>query len=275
MADSVDILMVVHNRADYLSRTFPIVVGLVRDGARLWVWRNGEDTEVGNVIDRYRREGGIYRYCHSPSNIGLREPLNWLIANSDAALVGKIDDDLIIPGYWLKAMKEIHRAAKGLAVVGGWSCPTSDLSVSATKRLRVIDGKRILLHSWVAGGNFVAKAARLRRVGTLGPEETFPDYCLRVAWDGGKNAWWFPDDEIVHLDDPRFCVSGMTSEENFCTRPPLTAVRAGARSLSEWIDVLKRAARAAQNGSWRPGKCFYLRMVARRMLKAVRVLAGR
>lgn len=153
--------------------------------------------------------------------------------------------------------------------------PTSDLKSSAIRRLRIVDGKRILLHSWIAGGNFVAKAAKLHRIGTLRPGETFPDYCLRVAWDGGKNAWWFPDDEIVHLDDPRFDASGITSEEDFRTRVPLTAVRAGARSLGEWIEVLKLAGSAAQNGSWRPGKCFYLRMVPQGMLQAGRVLLGR
>lgn len=261
---TTDILMVVHARPEYLQRALGTLVQHLDARARIWIWQNGEDVRVRDIVDSFSQNGVIARYCQSRENAGLREPFNWLLSNSSARFIGKVDDDCLVPPDFLDVLLAVHQACPRLAALSAWNYGAEDYDESSARhKLEFIAGRKVLFHPWVGGGSFIAKAAPLQRLGLLRRGESFPNYCTRLAWRGWLNAWCVPPMFVDHMDDPRSPFTVYQTDADVEKYASLTMKETKVATRQDWIRVIQQGARAVHSGGRRPGRMFWPRMFVR------------
>jgi len=118
------------------------------------------------VQRRWRSELPI-RLILNPRNEGLAGPTNRFWQGSAAALVGKIDNDILVEDGWLPKLVNAHRRVPELAAIGGCHFPAEVLKPEWIRQnLQVCNSIRILRQPHI-GGNYLAKLSVLRESGAL------------------------------------------------------------------------------------------------------------
>lgn len=113
----IDILMITHNRLEYLKKALPSVLGQ----GNLIIWDNGSDDETVEWL----RKQKLYVYFND-DNINLAEATSYVFSNSKAEFVGKVDSDMIIPPDWAKRLIAKHKEAH-YGFLGGFHFNPLDL----------------------------------------------------------------------------------------------------------------------------------------------------
>ncbi|MEM8873787.1 MAG: glycosyltransferase family A protein [Planctomycetota bacterium] len=127
MTATCDILMVTHDRPDYVRLSLPRLLETCDDDAAVWLWHNGEHAETLRLVREFAEHPKVTRFHHSIKNVQLREPTNWLLGNSTADLLGKVDDDNLMPMGWLDKLRDTHAADWSLSCVGCWTLRVEDI----------------------------------------------------------------------------------------------------------------------------------------------------
>lgn len=249
---NIDVLLVVYNRPAYTAAT----LDSLGNGAefRLWVWQNGNDPEVARLVHASREKGRIHRHHHSQENVGLREPTNWFWRESTAALVGKLDDDCIMPTGWCERLAAIHADAPKAGILGCWPFREEDIRPELVDRKAVtLGGHRIMQNPWVGGAGYLMKRACLDRCGLLREDEGFTSYCMRVARAGWTIGWPIPFLVMDHMDDPRSDHTVFKTDQDVVVHRGITAKRRGIETLEQLRSRVEAAALELQTCSphWR------------------------
>jgi hypothetical protein len=238
----------------------------------VWLWHNGEDVETLRVVNELREHPRVARFHHSPQNVKLRTPTNWLWTQSRALLLSKVDDDCLLPDGWLDTLVSAHCEERTLGVIGCWRFFEEDFQPHlAEKKIAGFGRHRIMKNLWVEGSGYLMKRQCLQRRGLLEERQSFTDYCIRLAADGWVNGWYYPFIFQEHMDDPRSPNSLLKSDEDLQRYLPLSAKNNGARTLQQWQAQLKRSALLLQSTPYNPRA----RMGWRGKLRRLRQRAGR
>ena len=245
---TVDVLMVTHDRPDYTRRSLPRLLDACDDSARVWLWHNGPDGSTRDVVAGVAHHPRLHRVHLSPTNVGLRLPCNWLWRQSDARLVGKVDDDCLVDDGWLDILRSAHRDNDHFGVVGSWRFPDEDVVPRLVRRKlrRFAGGHRLLCNPWVQGSGYLMKRRCIEHLGPLGSDETFTDYCIRLAIAGWTNGWYYPFVHEEHMDDPRSPFTALHTDEDLRARRPLSARMRGVDHLAAWQDQIRLDAHEVQ-----------------------------
>lgn len=267
-AHLIDVLMITHRRPDYLRLSLPRLLESCHGGMRIWIWHNGDDVETLSVLNEYIADDRIFKFHHSPRNVGLTDPTNWLWENSDAWLVGKVDDDCLVDLAWGQVLADAHKSYERFGVLGAWRFYPEDYvpELSESKIATFPGGHSVLQNFWVQGSGYLMKRECVQRRGLLKAGESFTTYCIDLALDGYVNGWIYPFVREEHFDDPRSPYSALQSDEDLLTRAPLSVARRGVTSLEAWRAQMMRSAWEVQAASidkrdyrgwrkqWRRGK---------------------
>lgn len=266
--DYSDVLMIAHDRPKYVALALPSLLESADETLRVWVWQNGGDPEVTKIIDDHLDHKRMHRVHRSPHNAKLREPTNWLWRESDATYLGKVDDDTLVPKGWLSTLKNAHEKEPRLGVLGCWVHPASDYNEQLAKqKISLYGGLRLLENPWMAGSGYLMKRTCVLDHGLLAPDETFPSFCVQLAWLGWINGWPLPLLLAEHMDDPRstFCI--LKTEEDFQRLKPLTAVKNNVRTLEQWKEFNSKAAPGLLRSPRKAGRLFWIRSLMLRVAK--------
>ncbi len=271
MAHGTDILMITYNRARYTRLALSKLLERCDDSMRVWVWQNGSDPETMAVVDELRDHPRMHRYHHSPENVRLTTPTNWLWKNASGDYLSKVDDDCIVPEDWGALLRQAHEDEPRFGVIGCWRFQEEDFVPRlAERKIRGFGGgHRLLVNLWVEGSGYLMKRACLNRFGPLKEGQSFTDYCIQIGRVGWFNGWIYPFLYQEHMDDPRAANSGLASDADLERYLPLSAKRNGVTSVAEWLEQLKRSARRVQVASadpayWSPTRR-RLRRIGRRI----------
>lgn len=273
----VDVLMITYNRPDYTRMTLPVLLDSADDDTRIWLWHNGNDPETLDITREYANDPRVHRFYHCPENKKLREPTNWLFTESKGAYVSKVDDDCIVPAGWLDTLRQAHEDEPRLGVVGCWRFLESDyVPELAERKIETIGGgHRIMRHPWVEGSGYLMKRRCVDEAGRISEKESFTRYCLRLAFKGWINGWYFPFLWQEHLDDPRAPHSLIKTDEDFRAHLPLSAGTFGVNNLEEWDARLRYSARGLLSGPSDPKHYVGWRgVIRRRVLSKLRRKLG-
>ncbi len=275
--ESVDILMVTYNRPEYTRLSLRSLLNSCDEHARVWLWHNGNHAETLAVVQSFRSHPRVHRFHHSPVNVMLLEPTNWLWSESKGDYLSKVDDDCILPPKWLDELRQVHVDCPQLGVVGCWRFQDEDfLPEEAAKKIEAVGpGHRMLRNLWVEGSGYLMKRACYEQLGPLRPKLSFTDYCIHLADRGWVNGWYFPFLRQEHMDDPRSTHSLLRTDEDFTRNMPISARKAGTRTLIEWQSQLRQSARVAQTASLDPKMYLGWRKLARRTRAKIKRLFGR
>nr|MDT0658334.1 glycosyltransferase [Micromonospora sp. DSM 115978] len=271
----IDILMITYNRPEYVRLSLPHLLDTCPPHARVWVWHNGTDRETLDAVEVLRNHPRLYRFRHSPTNLGLREPTNWLWRESQGDLLSKVDDDCLQDPAWLPTLSRAHHDVPEFGVIGTWRFPDSDVdpALMAPKLAGYAGGHQLLRNHWVQGSGYLVKREVIRRVGPITDNESFTSWCLRAARQGWVNGWYHPFLREDHMDDPRSPNTIYRTDADLMARRPLSARNTGVRTIAEWTEHMRHSARLVQAASldlreyegWRLRR----RTVARRIRRAL------
>lgn len=250
----VDLVMITYSRPDYVARTLPHLLDTVDDRTRVWLWHNGEDRKVLDVVAAHLDHPRIHRFHHSEENVRLRPPTNWLWAEATGELVGKVDDDCIIETGWVDRLRQAH-AAYDFGVIGSWRFRPEDYraDLSEPKTAEYPGGHRLLRNLWVQGSGYLVPTSVVQQVGPLRDDWSFTRWCIEVARTGRPNGWLVPFIQEEHMDDPRSPLSPLRTDEDLRRNLPLSAQAHGITSLADWTEQMRRSALVVQQASLFPG----------------------
>jgi GT2 family glycosyltransferase len=251
---TVDVLMITYRRPEYARLALEHLLGSATQDTRIWLWHNGDDEATLAEVERVVNDPRVAKFHHSRENVRLREPTNWLWANSDATYVSKVDDDCLVDDGWIPRLVAAHEANPDFGVIGSWRFPDEDFvpSVANRKIKEFAGGHRLLQNFWVQGSGYLMKRECIDRLGLLGPDQSFADYCIELALAGYVNGWPYPFVREEHMDDPRCPYTLLTSDEDLQRFMPLSAERNGVTDLASWTAQIRRSAATVQSASIDP-----------------------
>ncbi len=268
----IDILMITYNRPHYTRLSLARLLDTCDTEMRVWIWHNGQDRRTLDVVRSMLDHPRVHAFHQSPDNRGLTDPTNWLWANSTGTYLSKVDDDCLVPDRWAAALRAAHADVPEFGVIGCWHFQEEDFVPRlARKKIESFrGGHRLLRNSWVSGSGYLMKRTCVENHGFLKPSETFPRFCIRLAWEGWVHGWHYPFVRMDHMDDPRSPNSGLRSDSDLVAYMPLTAARNGVSTLAEWQAMIRGAARHVQTSPSEPCRFFALRRWLYRLRRSVK-----
>lgn len=268
-----DILIITYNRPEYTRLSLARLLETCDEFSRVWIWQNGSDPETMKVVSTLRDHPRVFRYHHSEENRKLRDATNWLLSESCGELVGKVDDDCLVPAGWLQSLRAAHHEEPALGACACWHFTAEDFAADLAqhKLRRISPDRQIVTHPWVGGSGFLLKRECVAEAGVIGESESLTDYLIRIARRGWIHGWHYPLLIQDHMDDPRSPNTLLTSDEDLGRFMPLSAANFGARTLADWDAQLRRSARTLLMSPSDPGYYAPWRMALQRGIHRLRL----
>lgn len=256
-----DILMITYDRPAYTRTTLSALLDTCDETMQVWLWHNGDDEETLAAVSSFRDHPRVHRFHHSPENVGLTTPTNWLWTEATGTYVSKIDDDCIVSPEWAQTLRRAHEDHPGFGVIGSWRFYEEDFvpRLAERKIATFPGGHKVMRNPWVQGSGYLLKRAGIDDIGILRDGESFTAWCIRLAAQGWDNGWYYPFIQEEHLDDPRSPFTGLHTDADLQRRLPLSAARRGVTTLGEWEQQMRDSALALQRTPVDPGAYLGLR----------------
>ncbi|HLV31773.1 MAG TPA: glycosyltransferase family A protein [Chitinispirillaceae bacterium] len=256
--DFTEILMITYNRPEYTKISLAKLIQHCPENVRIWIWHNGDHEETLNIVKTIAKEPQIFKFFHSRENLKLNTPTNWFWENSTAPLIGKVDDDCIVPSEWIEKIGLAHKEVPKLGVLSGWHFEEEDFDYNLARKkiVKLPKGHSLLQHPWVGGSGYLMKRACYEKIGCLKENDTFPNYCINIRWHGWLNGWYYPFIRVIHMDDPRAPGSLLKNDNDLRKYMPLTIAKNKVETIDQWIKLNKRTAFSIQKSPKEPKKFF-------------------
>lgn len=241
--------MVTHNRPEYTRLSLERLLESATGDTRVWLWHNGTDQETLAEVESHVDHPRVHRFHHSPENVKLRDPTNWILREGDSQFVAKVDDDCLVPDRWIEILSRAHEDEPAFGVLGCWHFMEEDVDEEAVaSKLREFrGGHRVMWHPWVGGSGFLMKRECVDRVGELRDRESaITDYMIRIAFAGWTNGWYYPFLWQEHMDDPRSPHTLLKTDADLQRYAPLSVWMSGARTIEAWEQQMRDSAALLQ-----------------------------
>lgn len=262
-----DILMITYNRPRYTGLALERLLDTCDDTMRVWVWHNGGDAKTLATVQSLRDHPRLFEFHHCPENRKLREPTNWFWENSTGDLVGKVDDDCLMPAGWVQTLRKAHMDVPEFGVLGCWPFLEEDYvpELAEPKTRTFPGGHRLLTNCWVGGSGYLMKRRCFEEVGPIVDGQSFTGYCVQLAVRGRINGWYLPLLCQDHMDDPRSEHTSLKTDADFQRLRPLTAKTFEIDTLEGWVDFIREDARSLLRASADPKHYVGWRVVLRKL----------
>jgi GT2 family glycosyltransferase len=281
-AASVDILTITHDRPRYTRLALGRLLSTCDERARVWIWHNGDDAETLEVVRSFLEHPQVVRFHHSSANVGVAEPTDWLWSNAEADLVGKVDDDCLVPDDWLERLRAAHAELPEIGALACWPFREEDFFPNLARPKINTHGRfQVLRNCWVQGSGYLLKRSCIEEEGPLGGR-TFRVYCTRLALRGWAHGWLFPLVYMDHMDDPRSPHAALErrgaapggrslTARTFDVATPAERVKQ-IRSVAWWVQTASLDPRA--HVGWR-ARLRWAKTIARNAARGRRLRTGR
>lgn len=209
---NLEILMITHNRLEYLQKALPSVLNQTYSDWHLTIWDNASDlptTEWLKAIEDKR-----VKVVFAGSNQSLAQVTTKVFFNSDTKFVGKIDPDMIITPDWAKRLIDKHQEGH-FGFIGGFHFRPEDLN-----RIEPIIENGVWRKHHI-GGQFIIRREDFggyQGSGVMGLSE----YQAEMGYPNGY--LWDPILWVDHMEDPR--------SEHFINTPEYNEYKLKARGMS-------------------------------------------
>lgn len=271
---NIKVLMITHNRPAYIELSLERLCNTAPKNLELTIWDNGSDQKTKEVVEKFRHHPCVERVIFNGRNEKLRKPTIWFWENSrDADLIGKVDDDCLVPENWCSVLEQAHKDIQLAGVLSCWHYFPQDFKYElCKKKIQSFGQHKIMRNCWVGGSGYLMKKEVINKIGILKANESFTEFCIRAASKGFINGWYYPFLYQEHMDDPRAPHTVFQSEEDFKKFIPLTAITFGLNTRKQWIQWLIADAQRLQEYSINPYDFIGIR--ARIKRKIIQMLGG-
>jgi len=236
MPDPVDLLLITRNRRQYLEHSIRALLA-TDSHFRLYCWDNGSTDGTADVIASLN-DPRITSKHYSSTNMNQTHPCLWFLEKSRASIVGKLDDDNLLPAGWIERLAPLVRDNVRLGMLGAWTFMPNDFYPDlARKNVVRIGAAEILRATHIAGCSFLSRKEHLQRY--LCPRVNgLPVDRIQMTRDGLISGYPLPLIEAHNMDDPRSPHCLYTRTDTLHPSASFTARRLGFSSpeeYAEWI----------------------------------------
>jgi 2-polyprenyl-3-methyl-5-hydroxy-6-metoxy-1,4-benzoquinol methylase/GT2 family glycosyltransferase/Tfp pilus assembly protein PilF len=208
---SVAILMFTYDRMEYSQEALYTLMKNTRYPFDLYIVDNHSTDGTREWLEEARRKypDRIKDIRYNSHNEGLPGPTNDFWNRVDAELIGKVDNDTLVPQGWLKRLVEAHQKIPKLAVVGGYHFRPEDFDDKSV-RLRLFEqnGIRILPDLHIGGCCYLMKKSIQQLLGPMKFKSElkihgWTEYQHMLAGAGYIVGYLYPLIQLEYMDDPR------------------------------------------------------------------------
>jgi hypothetical protein len=244
MTEPVDLLLLTWNRRQYVEKT---LARLCEDPSdfHLHCWDNGSTDGAADVIASCD-DPRIVQKHFSPENVMQGPPMRWIVDNARSDVIGKIDDDTLVPPRWTESIAPLVRQHPKAGMIGCWTFWPEDFEenrADAQKKVVRLGEHQILQDFSIGGTAFLVRkelAARYFVSRTNG--KWIPLGRFDMSVDGLISGWYFPLLWAEHMDDPRSEHNLMKQDGAGDEYKGLT-VRTFGRTPEEYLEWIRQDAK--------------------------------
>lgn len=238
MGNPVDLLLITWNRREYVEKTVPAILASPSD-FRLYCWDNASVDGSADIIASIDDTRVVARHF-SRQNQRQRVPCLWFFEQARGDLVGKLDDDVLLPDDWIDRIAPLLRGSPRFGMLSCWVYMPEDWDESlAAHKIIEMEGVRIFRNMWVGGCAFLTRREHLvRYTQPLRTDNALPIDQYAMTRDGLINGFPLPLLMAHHMDDPRSPHCLMNGPGGINDRSSVTARRLGFTSpeaYGSWI----------------------------------------
>jgi glycosyltransferase involved in cell wall biosynthesis len=245
MSSIVDLLLITHNRRQYVEKTVPTLLADPGD-FRLHCWDNASTDGTADLISSIKDPRVVTKHF-SKENLNQREPCLWLFEQAQSDLIGKVDDDILLPAGWVDKLAGTVRSDERFGMLGCWIFMPEDWDEKrAHHNIVEIADHRVFRTTSIAGHSFLARKKCLLRYIQPPRYHGIPINRTRMSADGLISGYPLPLLFAHNMDDPRSPHNQFTRfGDSFQKQSALTARMIGIQSPDEyanWIaaDAVRR-----------------------------------
>lgn len=213
---AIHLVFITYNRLDYTKLALASVLADPAEEFSLTIWDNGSTDGTVEYLKNEVNDPRIVDIICCKENAGQVHAVNEIWGNSEADLVGKLDNDCLVTPGWTRKIADAHNDIDSLGIVGCWRFPLDEFDENAARKagkIQTFGRHQILRHPWVAGSAFLMKRSTYISVGPMIGKAT-TQYSIRVALKGYINGFYYPLILQEHMDDPKSKHCMITDDES-------------------------------------------------------------
>jgi len=201
LPEPTDLLLITHDRLFYLEQTLPMLLDS-SDDFRIFWWDNASTQQTRDFVEAHK-DGRFVAQHMSPSNETQRRVTEWFLTQSRAEVIGKVDDDILLPNGWCRTLSNALRCSARFGMLGCWIFAGEDWRPElASKRFQTFDGITLLRNLAVQGQSCVGRREVLERFFCV-HKAGFPINQSKMSMSGLVNGFPVPLVMGHNMDDPR------------------------------------------------------------------------
>ena len=212
---TVAIIYITYNRLYYTKKTLIPLLNSSKNKFKLYIVDNGSNDGTVEFLNQLEHPN-IEQIIYNKKNLGLVRPTKKFWDETDAELVGKIDNDILVPPNWIENLVNAHKAINSLGVIG--YCHFRNEDFNPTKlalKTEKINGITIRRQPWIGGNYLMKKSTIINYNGYRQSRKFFKKRILygfnkyqeELTQKGFINGYLCNDDKSIltweHIDDPR------------------------------------------------------------------------
>jgi hypothetical protein len=233
--------LITWNRAAYLEKTLPRLLN-DQDDIRVYWWDNGSVDGAIDVVESCRDSRLVDRYL-SPENVLQAVPTRWFLERSRSDVIGKVDDDTLVPAGWTRQISQLVRAHDSIGMIGCWTFWLEDFDRNRDSAMRKVIpvGEHQVLRDLMIGGTgfLMRRSVALNYLVNRPDGQTFPVDRAKMTIDGLISGWYFPLLWAEHMDDPRSGHCLMNRPGGMNTQAALTARDRKFTCPAQYLDWIR------------------------------------
>lgn len=203
MIPSIDLVFITYNRLDYTKISLSSILDDSTEDFSLTIWDNASSDGTAEYLRSELNDPRIKEIVCSKKNIGQIAAVNRIWENSQADLLGKLDNDCIMTPGWTRILAKAHEDIDKLGVVACWHFSAEDFSFERAKnKIKTFGQHQILRHPWTCGTGLLIKNRTFKQFGPI-KGKTTTNYWLKLAHSGYINGFYYPLVLQEHMDDPK------------------------------------------------------------------------
>jgi glycosyltransferase involved in cell wall biosynthesis len=245
MPQPVDLLLITYNRHAYLEKAIPQLVE-DRSDFRVYWWDNHSSDGAVEVV-RDLADERFVRFHASEENVRQGPPTRWFLAECSSDVVGKIDDDVLLPAGWTERFAPLVRSHPKLGMLGCWMFMPEDYDErQASQNFVTIDGHRIFRTLRIGGCSFVVRKELLESFLSDRFTRGIPVDRVAMSLAGYVSGYPLPLQMAHHMDDPRSSHCLMHDSKHSPAEHSFTMRNFGFETLEEYGRWIAEDARTVQ-----------------------------
>jgi glycosyltransferase involved in cell wall biosynthesis len=234
--------MITHNRRAYTELALERLLACEGDFS-VWIWDNGSTDGCTELVRSMESQPHVGRVFLSPDNVMQGMPFEWMLKECGSAIVGKVDNDCLMPKRWLEPLSRAICERPELGVIGCWTFWPEDFDETiASRKIQRFGDHRIVTNAYIGGTGLLVRTELCHRF-PVSMRGGIPIEQYRMSAAGFVNGWYYPLIWAEHMDDPRssHCVLG--ESDGMTGTFALTALRRGHKTPQEYEQWIREDCR--------------------------------